>query len=118
MKITTTFRDMPTSAGLQQAAERWVTRLEQVCDQIEGCQVTVERLHRHHLYASSFEVHIALVLADTNLVVTQTSKDAYVALADAFRAVRRQLLDQVSQTRVVKPPGAGHFAGFAASKST
>ncbi|HEY6174392.1 MAG TPA: HPF/RaiA family ribosome-associated protein [Kofleriaceae bacterium] len=118
MKITTMFRDMPPSTGLQQAAERWVTRLEQVCDQIEGCQVTVERLHRHHLYASSFEVHIAVALADTNLVVTQTSKDAYVALADAFRAARRTLLDHPAEARVAKPTGAGHFAGFVASKSS
>ena len=117
MKITTTFRDMPTSAGLQQAAERWVTRLEQVCDRIVDCHVIIER-PRHHLHGSPFQVQIALTVLGANLPIPpQTSKDAYVALADAFRAARKQLLDHVAQRRdFAKAPAGGHHVGLVASK--
>ena len=111
---TTTFRDLPRSASLQAAAERWVSRLEQVHDQIAACHVVIERLPRHQL-AGSLQIHISIAMPDENLVVThQTSKDAYVALADAFRAARCRLLERVARRRPVgtAPPGgvAVHFA--------
>jgi ribosome-associated translation inhibitor RaiA len=117
MTITTTFRDMPPSAGLQQAAERWVSRLEQVYDRIVDCHVIIERPHRHHLHGSPFQAHIAITVPGANLAVShQTSKDAYVALADAFRAARRQLLDHVAQRRDFVKPTGGIYAGLAVSK--
>lgn len=118
MKITTTFRDMPPSTGLQQAAERWVTRLEQVYDRIVDCQVTIERL-RHHLPGSPFQVRIALsILPSANLTVAQSSKDAYVAVADAFRAARKQLLDHAPKLRIIASPPGGHQASLVANKSS
>lgn len=119
MQIMTTFRDMPPSASLQAAAERWVGRLEQVHDRIVACHVTIERPHRHHLHGAPFQVHIAVTIPGANLAVShQSSKDAYVALGDAFRAARRQLLDHVGQRRgFVDAPAGGHYAGFVASKS-
>jgi ribosome-associated translation inhibitor RaiA len=118
MQISTTFRDMPPSPSLQAAAERWVGRLEQVYDRIVACHVTIERPHRHHLHGSPFQIHIAIAVPGENLAVShQTSKDAYVALGDAFRAARRQLLDHVAQQRdFVKAPSGGRYAGFVASK--
>lgn len=119
MQITTTFRDMPPSASLQAAAERWVGRLEQVHDRIVDCHITIERPHRHHAHGAPFQVHIRLgVPGDTLAVSHQTSKDAYVALADAFRAARRQLLDHVAQQRAfVKAPPGGSQAGLIAGKA-
>ena len=118
MKITTTFRDMPPSTGLQQAAERWVTRLEQVYDRIVDCQVTIER-PRHHLNGSPFQVRIALSLVPgACLTVVQSSKDVYVAVADAFRALRKQLLDHVAKLRVLASPPGGHHASLVANKTS
>lgn len=109
MQITTTFRDMPPSASLQAAAERWVSRLEQVCDRIVGCHVTIERPQRNHLHGAPFQVHISIAGPGANLAVShQTSKDAYVAIGDAFRAARRQLLDRVAQQRGLVGPAPGN----------
>lgn len=119
MQITTTFRGMSPSTGLQMAAERWVGRLEQVYDRIVGCHIIIERPHRHHTHGSPFQIHIAIAVPGTSLAVShQTDKDAYVALADAFRAARRQLLDHVGHQRdFVKPPAGGHYQGFVADKA-
>jgi ribosome-associated translation inhibitor RaiA len=118
MQISTTFRDMPPSASLQAAAERWISRLEAVHDRIVGCHVTIERPHRHHAHGSPFQIHIAIAVPGANLAVShQTSKDAYVAVADAFRAARRQLLDHVAGQRdFVKPPAGVRYAGLIADK--
>lgn len=118
MQITTTFRDMPPSPSLQAAAERWVARLEGVFDRIVACHVAIEKPHRHHLHGSPFQVNIVLTIPGANIAVSnQVNEDAYVALADAFRAARRQLLDHASVQRgFVKAPAGGRYAGFVASK--
>jgi ribosome-associated translation inhibitor RaiA len=118
MQITTTFRDMAPSPALQAAAERWVARLEQVSDRIVGCHVSIEKPHRHHLHGSSFQVNIVLNVPGAIIAVSnQPNLDAYVALADAFRAARRQLLDHVDHQRgFVKSPAGSRHAGFVASK--
>ena len=118
MQIITTFRDMPPSPALQAAAERWVARLEQVFDRIVGCHVAIEKPHRHHLHGSAFQVNIKLAIPGASIAVTnQLNEDAYVALADAFRAARRQLLEHARVQRgFVKAPAGGRYAGFVASK--
>jgi ribosome-associated translation inhibitor RaiA len=118
MRITTTFRDMPSSPSLQAAAERWVARLEQVSDRIVGCHVSIEKPHHHRLHGSPFQVNIVLNVPGANIAVSnQLNEDAYVALADAFRAARRQLLDHIDVQRgFVKAPGGSRHAGVVANK--
>ena len=118
MQTSTTFRDMAPSPALQAAAERWMARLEQVSDRIVGCHVSIEKPHRHHLHGSPFQVNIVLVVPGANIAVSnQPHEDAYIALADAFRAARRQLLDHVDLQRgFVKAPAGGRYTGFVASK--
>jgi ribosome-associated translation inhibitor RaiA len=114
------FHDIPPSAGLQAAAERWVSRLEQVYDQIAGCFVTIERPHRGHLSASPFQIRITIGVPGTRLSVAhQSSKDAYVAIADAFRDARKQLLEfaaAAQQRGAAKPVPVDPYAGLALMK--
>lgn len=113
MQLTTTFRDMPPSPALQAAVERWAARLEQVSDRIVGCHVAIEKPHRHRLHGSPFVIHIALAVPGFHIAVSnQPSLDAYVALGDAFRAARRQLLDRGgTQRHFTRPSIADHQAG-------
>ncbi|HET7502437.1 MAG TPA: HPF/RaiA family ribosome-associated protein [Kofleriaceae bacterium] len=118
MQVATTFRDMVPSPALQAAAERWAARLEHVSARIVGCHVSVEKPHRHHLHGSPFQINIVLDVPGGQIAVTnQTHTDAYVALADAFRAARRQLLERTDlQRNFVKGPAGGHYTGFVANK--
>jgi ribosome-associated translation inhibitor RaiA len=100
MQLTTTFRDMPTSPAMQVAVERWSERLAQVSDRIVGCHVSIEKPHRHHIHGSPFLIHVALAVPGGHIDVSnQRSPNAYVALADAFRAARRQLIDHLGLQR-------------------
>lgn len=118
MQIETTFRDMSPSPALQAAAERWVARLEHVSNRIVACHVSIERPHRHHLHGSPFQINVVMTVPGGQIAVSnQTNLDAYVALADAFRAARRQLLQHVDEQRhFVKGPAGGHYTGFVANK--
>ena len=113
MQITTTFRDMLPSPALQAAAERWAARLEHVSDRIVGCHVSIEKPHRHHLHGSPFQINIVLTVPGAHITVSnQTNEDAYVAVANAFRAARRQLLAHAELRRdFVKAPEAGNYTG-------
>jgi len=106
MKITTTFRDMATSPALEAAAQQAFERLLNVSPRIVGGHVTIEKPHRHQQHGSPFHVGIVLTVPGGQIAVTrQEHEDAYVALADAFRAARRQLLDHADlQQSFVKDP--------------
>jgi ribosomal subunit interface protein len=117
MQTATTFRDMPSSPALQAAALRWTARLEHVSDRIVACHVSIEKPHRHHLHGSEFQVNVTLTVPGGQIVANHSSPEAYVALANAFRAVRRQLVQHVDgQRHFVKGPAGGHYDGFVASK--
>jgi len=94
MQLTTTFRDMDPSPALETAAQRWFTRLTHVSNRIVACHVSVEHPHKHQSHGSPFHINIVLTVPGAQLAVTnQAHEDAHVALADAFRAARRQLLE-------------------------
>lgn len=110
MQVATTFRDMLPSPALQAAVERWASRLEHVSPRIVGCHVSVEKPHRHHLHGSGFQISIVLTVPGAQLASSQVHEDPYAAVADAFRAARRQLVHHVDlQRQFVRRP-TGHQA--------
>lgn len=94
MQITTTFRDMPPRPGLEAAVERWTARLERINDRILGCEVLIEQEHdRGRDGEQPVVVRVSLSVPGSSIVVANRSRvDAYVAVADTFRAARRRLL--------------------------
>ena len=116
MQVATTFREMPPSPALQAAVERWAERLGQLSNRIVACHVAIEKPHRHHLHGSAFHINISLTVPGAQLAVSnQTHEDPYVAVADAFRAARRQLLHHGHvQRHFVRRSVADH--GFADAK--
>jgi ribosomal subunit interface protein len=119
MQISTTFRDMDPSPALQAAAERWVARLEQVCDRMVSCHISVEMPHRRHHQGAAFAIHVVVGVPGAQIAASNhTATDAYVALGDAFRAARRQLLEHAElQRHFVRAPAGGHYDGFVATKA-
>lgn len=88
-----TFHHLETSAAVEAAVHRWVVRLEHVDDRLDRCAVRIEPTHRTLLGGRDFIVTVAADLPGGAAFAAQaTHLDIYVAVADAFRAVRRQLL--------------------------
>jgi ribosomal subunit interface protein len=97
LPVEITFRNMSASAALEENVREKVAKLEQFCDRIINCRVVVEGAHRHHYKGHLFHVRIELSVPGQELVVSrdpsenQSHADVYVAVRDAFDAVRRQL---------------------------
>jgi len=91
-----TFRGMETSEALAEHIRDEAAKLEQFFDGIVGCHVVVEEPHRHKQQGNPFHVRVDLHVPGRDIVVghepgARTHADAYVAVAEAFDAARRQL---------------------------
>lgn len=103
--IEITFRDMTPSPGLESAIREWTAKLEHVVP-IQRCTVVVETPHKHQ-HQAPFQVHLSITIPGHNMSVTRGDRaeyhDAYLAVSDAFRAARRELVEFVAQRRDARP---------------
>jgi len=102
MQILTeiTFHGIEHSESAEAAIQRWVTRLEHVYDRITSCNVVVSQPHKRQRHGRDFQVSLILEVPGGEIPVTHvTHEDIYVAIADAFRAARRQLQHHVELRR-------------------
>lgn len=102
MKVPTeiTFHGIEHSDSVEAAVSRWAARLEHTYDRIISCNVTISQPHKRHRHGSEFSVSVVLEVPGGEIAVTHVRhEDIYVAVADAFRAARRQLIDQTDLRR-------------------
>lgn len=95
-EVEITFRGFDASASVEGTIQRWVARLERSYERILRCAVVVEIPHRRHRHGQTFHIRIELGVPSRVIVVSRdprdpSHEDVYVAVADAFRAARRQL---------------------------
>lgn len=102
MQIPTeiTFHGVEHSDAAEASIQRWVARLEHFYDRITKCGVVVSQPHKRHRHGREFQVSVVLEIPGSEVTVTHVAhEDIYVAIADAFRAARRQLQDHVDVRR-------------------
>jgi ribosomal subunit interface protein len=105
LPLKITFRNMEPSAAVEDRVRERTKRLEQYYDRIMGCRVVVESPHRHRHQGKVFHVRIDLTLPQGELVVNRepeedhAHEDVFVAIRDAFDAMRRRLQDYARHQR-------------------
>jgi len=99
-------------------------KLDQFYDQIMSCRVIVEAPHGHHHKGNLCRVRIDLTVPDGELLATcehhhkdHSHEDVYVAIRDAFDAMKRQLEDYARKRRgkVKKHEPSAHGRVFSLS---
>ncbi|MFQ5509953.1 MAG: HPF/RaiA family ribosome-associated protein [Leptospirillia bacterium] len=96
-RLQVTFRDVPRSAAIEDAVREKAAKLDEVFDRISAFRVVVEAPHRHHHKGRLYHVRVDVTVPGAELVVSRTQddkqahEDAYVAVRDAFAAMRRKL---------------------------
>jgi ribosomal subunit interface protein len=91
------FRHMDPSDAVEARIREEVDKLESFSDQIIGCRVTFESPHQRHRQGKLYLVRIDLTVPGREIVVNREQhdkhahEDPYVAIRDAFNAMRRQL---------------------------
>jgi len=108
---------METSEALLADIEEKAEKLDRFSDQIMACRVVIEAPHQHHHKGKLFRVSIDLTVPGGEIVASRTAdehhahEDVYVAVRDAFNAVKRQLEDharvQRHKVKLHTPPPHG-----------
>jgi len=99
------FHNLQPSPAIEAKIRDRAARLDRFYDQIMSCRVAVEAAHRHHHKGNLYRIRIDLTVPDEELVVSrvpddqQAHEDIYVAIRDAFDAMRRQLEDYARRRR-------------------
>lgn len=98
--IQITFRDIPRSDELEAHIRQKAEKLEEFHSRIISCRVMVEEQHKHHHQGRQFRVRIDLRVPGKEIVANRDHhEDVYVALRDAFDAVKRQLEEVAREMR-------------------
>jgi cold shock CspA family protein/ribosome-associated translation inhibitor RaiA len=100
-----TYRNLTSSPALEEDIERRVRWLERFHPRIVGCHVAIEAPNQHHRQGGLFRVRIEIAIPGGEIVVSRSPQadhshaDVYVAIRDAFRAARRELMDRARVLR-------------------
>ena len=98
--VQITLRHIGPSEALEARIRAEVAKLGEFHPDIISCHVVVEKQGRHRRQGSPFNVRIALHVPGRDLVVNRAhDEDVYVALRDAFDAMRHQLEDVTRDRR-------------------
>lgn len=93
------FRNLETSEAVEARVRSKVDKLGHFYPTINSCRVVIEQRHRHHTQGNHFHVRIDLKVPGHELIAgrepdqNHAYTDVYVALRDAFSAMRRRLED-------------------------
>lgn len=91
-ELQVTFKDIPPSAAVEQHIRERAAKLEQLYPHIIACHVTLELPHKHQRQGKLHNVRIDVRVPGNEIVVNRDQhEDIYVALRDAFDAVKRKL---------------------------
>jgi ribosomal subunit interface protein len=87
-----TLRDIRRSEALAERIRSDAARLERLHPDIMSCRVVVEEADRHRHQGREFSVHVEVRVPGREALVStqQRNDDVYVAVRDAFDAVRKQ----------------------------
>lgn len=99
LPLRITFRNVDRSPALVARIQELAGRLDRFSTQLMSCHVTVEAPHRHSRQGTLYQVRIDVTVPRREIAVRRahpidrSHEDPYVALRDAFRALRRRLQD-------------------------
>lgn len=99
------FRGVPSSEALETAIAERLAKLQELDPRITGCHVLVEQPHRRHRQGNLFHVRVDVTVPGGEIVARRdppaghAHEDPFVAVRDAFDAIRRQLQDHIRRQR-------------------
>jgi len=100
LPLQVTLRDVSPSEAVEGYIRERAAKLDSFYDRIMSCRVVVEAPVRHHRKGGPFKVRIDLTVPGDELVVNrQRDEDLYVAIREAFDAMRRRLEDHARRQR-------------------
>ena len=113
------FRNLDHSPAIEAAVRKHVDKLKSFNGDIISCRVAIESPHKHQYKGKLYHVVVDVRVPGKEIVVSRAPddqrahEDVYVAIRDAFAALRRQLEDYVQKrrgkTKRHEPPAHGRI---------
>jgi ribosomal subunit interface protein len=120
LPLQISFHKLQHSDAIEAKIRERAEKLDKFYEYIMGCRVVVEAPHKHHQHGNLYHVRIYVTVPSGELVANREPDehhgytDVYVAIRDAFDAMRRQLEDYArqrrGQTKVHEVPPHGRIA--------
>lgn len=110
MPVQVTFRNMDASPAVEADVLRRAASLERYHPRLQSCRIVVEAPHRHRRKGAPYRVRLDMIVPGAEVVAGRNPSehaahaDVYVAVRDAFRAARRELMDELRRTRDTLAP--------------
>jgi len=101
LPLQVVFRDVAKSDALDAAIRQHAAKLDLFSNHIMSCRVTVEPSSKHKQQGNVYSVHIDVKLPGKEISSSHghDREDVYVAVRDAFDAVKRQVEEHVRKER-------------------
>ncbi len=105
LPLEITFRSMEPSAAVEAMVREKATKLVRLYEQVMACRVTIDAPHKHHHKGNLYHVSVDVTVPNGELVVSRNAhddhahEDVYVAVRDAFDAMRRRLEEYARRRR-------------------
>ena len=105
LPLQVVFRNMEPSAAVETKIRERAEQLERTYSPIMSCRVAVEAHHKHHHQGNLYHVRVDLKVPNAEIVASRdpgehhAHEDVFVAVRDAFDAVRRRLEDYARHRR-------------------
>ncbi len=105
LPVQITYRNMQKSEAVDAFVRTKAAGLDKYCPDITGCRVVVEAPHRSHRIGNLYRVRVDVTIPGTEVVAARhpafhhAHEDVQVAVRDAFRAARREVMDYVRERR-------------------
>src|SRR5437899_11702164 len=99
--LQVSFQELMPSDAVEAEIRRRAEKLEQICDRITRCHVTVSQLAKRHHQGKRYSVTLDLTVPGEELAVSrqQSEEDLNVAIRETFDSARRQLEEYVERRR-------------------
>lgn len=111
------FRHLESSEAVEQRIHEHIEKLKQVFDRLVSCRVTVELVSGHRKgrkFSVTVEANVpgkAHFVGHSSTDEAHLHDDVYLAMRDAFAAVRRQLQEYARKVRTEKRSNDASEAG-------
>lgn len=95
-----TFHNIQNSEAVEEYVQDKLKKLDTLFADIISCHVTIELPHKHHHQGKQFNVRVNLSVPGDEIIVNRDHhEDIFIALREAFDAVKRQLEDYIHLIR-------------------
>lgn len=105
LPLQVVFRNMPRSDAIEAKIRDRAEKLDRYTDDLMSCRVVVEPAHKHRHKGKLYHVRVDVKARGAELVASRepeldhAHEDVYVAIRDAFDAVRRRIEDYARRRR-------------------